>query len=120
MLALLSFADLYVAEMLDPGSCNSFRFQECIKPVKIERKSGKLSSIKVTSSGDYSEVDAQGVETKLAKAQITLNDCLACSGCVTSAETVLIQLQSAEELYRILEENTKVLYASCLLLRSFD
>jgi iron only hydrogenase large subunit-like protein len=27
-------------------------------------------------------------------AQITLNDCLACSGCVTSAETVLIEQQS--------------------------
>ncbi|OQV24489.1 Cytosolic Fe-S cluster assembly factor NARFL [Hypsibius exemplaris] len=82
--------------------------QECIKPVKIERKSGKLSAIKITSSGDYAEVDSHGVETKLVKAQITLNDCLACSGCVTSAETVLIQLQSAEELCRVLDENAKV------------
>jgi iron only hydrogenase large subunit-like protein len=31
-------------------------------------------------------------------ATISLNDCLACSGCVTSAETVLIQLQSKQEL----------------------
>ena len=30
--------------------------------------------------------------------QVTLHDCLACSGCVTSAETVLLQHQSAGEL----------------------
>ena len=41
-------------------------------------------------------------EVKLERAQITLNDCLACSGCVTSAETVLITQQSQDELYRIL------------------
>ena len=37
-------------------------------------------------------------------ASVTLNDCLACSGCVTSAETVLIQLQSFERLVEKLEE----------------
>lgn len=42
---------------------------------------------------------------KLQKAQITLNDCLACSGCITSAESVLITQQSQEELYRVLREN---------------
>ena len=30
--------------------------------------------------------------------KVTLNDCLACSGCVTSAETVLLEAQSAAEL----------------------
>jgi hypothetical protein len=30
--------------------------------------------------------------------KVTLHDCLACSGCVTSAETVLLQHQSIEEL----------------------
>ena len=30
-------------------------------------------------------------------ARVTLNDCLACSGCVTSAETVLIESQSVEK-----------------------
>ena len=46
-----------------------------------------------------------GTETKLEKAQITLNDCLACSGCITSAESVLITQQSQDELYRVLQEN---------------
>ncbi len=49
-----------------------------------------------------------GSEVKLQKAQITLNDCLACSGCITSAESVLITQQSQEELYRVLEENRKL------------
>ena len=41
---------------------------------------------------------------KLKKAEITLNDCLACSGCVTSAESVLVAMQSHEEVYKMLEE----------------
>ena len=49
-----------------------------------------------------------GQETQLKKAQITLNDCLACSGCITSAESVLITQQSQEELLRILEENNQL------------
>jgi hypothetical protein len=36
-------------------------------------------------------------------ASVSLNDCLACSGCVTSAETVLIQEQSYEKLLERLQ-----------------
>ncbi|KAK2097204.1 Cytosolic iron-sulfur assembly component 3 [Saguinus oedipus] len=39
-----------------------------------------------------------GGTRRLEKAKVSLNDCLACSGCVTSAETVLITQQSHEEL----------------------
>uniref|UniRef100_A0A8D0KXD1 Nuclear prelamin A recognition factor-like protein n=1 Tax=Strix occidentalis caurina TaxID=311401 RepID=A0A8D0KXD1_STROC len=42
---------------------------------------------------------------KLEKAKITLNDCLACSGCITSAESVLITQQSHEELCKMLTFN---------------
>ncbi|SNX84528.1 related to Cytosolic Fe-S cluster assembly factor NAR1 [Melanopsichium pennsylvanicum] len=42
--------------------------------------------------------------TKLETAQISLNDCLACSGCVTSAESVLITMQSHQELRRAVTE----------------
>lgn len=69
----------------------------------------KGRSIKISASGDYSEVDAKGQEKKLEKAAITLSDCLACSGCVTSAETVLIQQQSVDELLRVIRENLEVL-----------
>lgn len=37
--------------------------------------------------------------------EITLQDCLACSGCITSAEGVLITQQSEEELLKILNHN---------------
>jgi len=52
------------------------------------------------------------------KVTVTLNDCLACSGCVTSAETVLITQQSQHELYRILNDNKKSLQVIVLLLLS--
>lgn len=42
--------------------------------------------------------------TKLETAEISLNDCLACSGCVTSAESVLITMQSQEEMRRAIAE----------------
>ena len=34
---------------------------------------------------------------------VTLQDCLACSGCVTSAETILIQQHSADEVLKLFE-----------------
>ena len=40
--------------------------------------------------------------------EINLGDCLACSGCITSAESVLVAVQSNKELYRILEENQEI------------
>jgi iron only hydrogenase large subunit-like protein len=36
-----------------------------------------------------------------------LDDCLACSGCVTSAESVLINQQSVDELYKVIHNNIK-------------
>lgn len=39
--------------------------------------------------------------------EITLADCLACSGCITSAEGVLITQQSQEEVLRVMNENKK-------------
>lgn len=44
---------------------------------------------------------------KLEKVEITLADCLACSGCITSAEGVLITQQSQEEVLRVLRENNE-------------
>ena len=59
----------------------------------------KASVIKsVSSKQDKSESSAP-------VAAIALSDCLACSGCVTSAETVLLQSQSIEELIKTVEHN---------------
>lgn len=41
----------------------------------------------------------------MQKVEITLADCLACSGCITSAEGVLITQQSQDEFLRVLNEN---------------
>ncbi|KAG0361045.1 cytosolic Fe-S cluster assembly factor NARFL-like protein [Gamsiella multidivaricata] len=79
--------------------------QACIKPVEVAKTSDTQGSIKVDNSGSYYEVSQDGSETKLETATISLNDCLACSGCITSAESVLVTLQSQEELYSILKQN---------------
>ncbi|KAK2144898.1 hypothetical protein LSH36_721g01043 [Paralvinella palmiformis] len=78
--------------------------QQCIKPVKIEKHPGKISKIKIHETGDYMQINLDGKEEKLEKAQITLADCLACSGCITSAESVLITGQSQHQLYKVLEK----------------
>ena len=65
--------------------------QECIKPVEVEKKvtSNKGAKIQVEEDGYCVEENDLGQKKELEKASFTLADCLACSGCITSAETVL-------------------------------
>ncbi|NXG83383.1 NARFL factor, partial [Stercorarius parasiticus] len=78
----------------------------CIKPVKVEKKPGKAAAkIRIEADGSYFQINQDGGAQKLEKAKITLNDCLACSGCITSAESVLITQQSHEELCKMLNFN---------------
>ncbi|KAF8798712.1 iron hydrogenase [Phlegmacium glaucopus] len=93
--------------------------QACIKPVEQtnaepeEKGLGAASTeIRIDSTGAYFEVAAHNQthpshvpSKKLTQAQISLNDCLACSGCITSAESVLITLQSHTEVLNFLESN---------------
>ncbi|KAF3700223.1 Cytosolic Fe-S cluster assembly factor NARFL Iron-only hydrogenase-like protein 1 [Channa argus] len=80
--------------------------QECVKPVKVEKKHGKsVAKIQIEDDGSYVQVNQDGGKKKLEKAKISLNDCLACSGCITSAESVLITQQSHEELFKVLQKN---------------
>lgn len=77
-------------------------------------ESAAQTTIAVESSGVY-ETAAQADDTKnaaaprqrtkLEAAEISLNDCLACSGCVTSAESVLIGMQSLDEVRKVVAEN---------------
>lgn len=76
--------------------------QECIKPVEMKAAKTKTGS-KITIHEDGMQ-DAIGTQL-LQKVEITLGDCLACSGCITSAEGVLITQQSQEEVLRVLNEN---------------
>lgn len=39
---------------------------------------------------------------------VTLGDCLACSGCITSVETVLIADQSHEKVLKVLDDKANV------------
>ncbi|GJN93628.1 hypothetical protein Rhopal_006685-T1 [Rhodotorula paludigena] len=90
--------------------------QACIKPVTyipeeptpsaLDKPAAAASAeIVIGDDSGYYEKGADGEQgKKLKKAEITLNDCLACSGCITSAESVLVALQSHEEVYRVLNE----------------
>ncbi|KAF5306147.1 hypothetical protein FQR65_LT07423 [Abscondita terminalis] len=83
--------------------------QECIKPVVIEKKGTSTGAkISIQEDGSYFEIENNGQMQKLQKVEITLSDCLACSGCITSAESVLVTQQSQEELFKIFDETTKL------------
>jgi iron only hydrogenase large subunit-like protein len=69
---------------INPLSCSNFSDKEAFAVANSSSAGGHFSQIKYDST------------TKAAS--ITLSDCLACSGCVTSAETVLITQQSSSEL----------------------
>ncbi|ORX92524.1 cytosolic Fe-S cluster assembly factor narfl [Basidiobolus meristosporus CBS 931.73] len=85
--------------------------QACVKPVEVKKtaESNSSGTIKIDNSGGYYEVGVEGEETKLEAASITLNDCLACSGCITSAESILVSMQSQEELFNVLKANKAAL-----------
>ena len=84
--------------------------QTCIKPIETTKTTNSTEIL--VSQGEYYQVEIDGSETKLEQASITLNDCLACSGCITSAESVLITMQSQDELYKILNQGTSHIVVS--------
>lgn len=52
------------------------------------------------------------VEKRDDPVKVTLHDCLACSGCVTSAETVLLEHQGLQELeQKLLDPNVMVAFS---------
>ncbi|OJJ49395.1 hypothetical protein ASPZODRAFT_112283 [Penicilliopsis zonata CBS 506.65] len=90
MSAILSADDLN--DFISPGVA-------CIKPVEtLPQKSAQ------SSENPYEVTTEDKVQPENAPpAQISLTDCLACSGCVTSAEAVLISLQSHTEVLNALD-----------------
>ncbi|KAL9018300.1 MAG: hypothetical protein Q9185_004403 [Variospora sp. 1 TL-2023] len=84
MSAILSADDLN--DFISPGVA-------CIKPVEtlpLQKPEENINPYEVTTEDKVPVQDH-------APAQISLTDCLACSGCVTSAEAVLVSLQSSAE-----------------------
>ncbi|TGO24224.1 hypothetical protein BPAE_0108g00170 [Botrytis paeoniae] len=84
MSAILSADDLN--DFISPGVA-------CIKPVETlpAAKSSADTELEISFNTDAP------LPSDLPPAQISLTDCLACSGCVTSAEAVLVSLQSHAE-----------------------
>ncbi|KAL2828886.1 iron hydrogenase [Aspergillus cavernicola] len=94
MSAILSADDLN--DFISPGVA-------CIKPVESlpQKQSSPEGSYEVTT-------EDQVQPENLPPAQISLTDCLACSGCVTSAEAVLISLQSHTEVLNTLDAHPEI------------
>ncbi|RXK37799.1 cytosolic Fe-S cluster assembly factor NAR1 [Tremella mesenterica] len=93
--------------------------QACIIPVRNAKpvKAGNGDTdIHIDANNNYYEVstyslsDVKGVngaessKTALEKAEINLNDCLACSGCITSTESLLITMQSHKEVLEFIAQ----------------
>jgi iron only hydrogenase large subunit-like protein len=88
MSAILSADDLN--DFISPGVA-------CIKPVEtLPKQRDDSSPYEVTTEEKLYAENPQ-------PASISLTDCLACSGCVTSAEAVLISLQSHTEVLTTLD-----------------
>ena len=77
-------------DFIEPGAA-------CTKPIKPKKQEPGQSGPHVLRFEGDEENDGAG---KPAVARVTLNDCLACSGCVTSAETVLGAQQGVAEFLR--------------------
>ncbi|CAG7999773.1 unnamed protein product [Penicillium olsonii] len=92
MSAILSADDLN--DFISPGVA-------CIKPVETLPEKSKENVYEVTTEDKVQPED-------LPPAQISLTDCLACSGCVTSAEAVLISLQSHAEVLNTLDAYSEI------------
>ena len=89
--AILSADDLN--DFINPGVA-------CIKPVETLPKQQPTED-----ANPYEVTTEEKVNAGTAPpAQISLTDCLACSGCVTSAEAVLVSLQSHSEVLDTLDK----------------
>ncbi|KAJ9648004.1 Cytosolic Fe-S cluster assembly factor nar1 [Coniosporium tulheliwenetii] len=88
MSAILSADDLN--DFISPGVA-------CIKPIEtLPEKADGSNPYEVTT-------EDKAAASNPPPASISLTDCLACSGCVTSAEAVLVSLQSHNEVLNTLD-----------------
>lgn len=90
MSAILSADDLN--DFISPGVA-------CIKPIEA------IPAAPASDPSNEFEVILDGGQPVVSQepTQISLTDCLACSGCVTSAEAVLVSLQSHNEVLSVLD-----------------
>lgn len=93
MSAILSADDLN--DFISPGVA-------CIKPIETLPVQPEANPYEVTTE------DKAAASQPPPPASISLTDCLACSGCVTSAEAVLVSLQSHTEVLSTLDTHTSL------------
>lgn len=97
MSAILSADDLN--DFISPGVA-------CIKPVETLPQQQPPPE---EPSNEYEVTTEERVtQENPPPAQISLTDCLACSGCVTSAEAVLVSLQSHSEVLDTLDKHREL------------
>ncbi|KAK8044279.1 iron only hydrogenase large subunit domain-containing protein [Apiospora rasikravindrae] len=95
MSAILSADDLN--DFISPGVA-------CIKPVETIPAAAPPTDVSLEHEVILDGTPAAAAAAKSnAPAEISLTDCLACSGCVTSAEAVLVSLQSHSEVLSLLD-----------------
>ena len=80
---------------------------ECILPLnggalpeKVENAIAKLPA-EPAGSVLTPIIPSQSVDVGATRAKVTVSDCLACSGCVTSAETILLSSESVDAFKKI-------------------
>ncbi|KAG5930657.1 Cytosolic Fe-S cluster assembly factor nar1 [Claviceps pazoutovae] len=94
MSAILSIDDLN--DFISPSIA-------CIKPLETLPTANTIVNKKKESEVIVDGTQAAAAITSAEAVQISLTDCLACSGCVTSAEAVLVGLQSHAEVLATLD-----------------
>lgn len=85
-----------LSDFISPG-------EVCIKPELYEEKDQATVAPNPSVEIDNGAPSPQ---------KISLSDCLACSGCITSAESVLVGLQTVEEFYTLLNDPNNVVVVS--------
>lgn len=108
MSAILSADDLN--DFISPGVA-------CVKPVELAKNDQEAGEVEIQIDENGNPLEISKIDGKVAAlspAQISLADCLACSGCITSAEEVLVAQHSHEQLLKAIQENDnkKVFVAS--------
>lgn len=90
-----------------------YSFQQCIIPMQSKLAENADDGLIKIRSKKSQKIEGESTP-KVAK--ITLNDCLACSGCITSAESILIDQQDYHEAQRVLQLNQSLDTNVCLTL----